>query len=135
MFVAQHAHFLGRQRQLVQQQQDGAVACALQAVAGGKVLRQLLPQRQGQGMAQLLYRRRALAAVQLRHWAGWQPALLHGKGINAVQYTPVAPARDRAQAALGLVVRTLAGADAQKRHHVLGLCLVPVAAHRQGRSR
>ena len=28
----------------------------------------------------------------------------------------------------------LAGADAQKRHHVLGLCLVPMAANRQGRS-
>ena len=85
-------------------------------------------------MAQLFDGRRAFAAVQLRYRAGLQPALLHGKGINAVQHAPVAPARDCTQAAFRLVVRPLTGANAQERHHVFCLCLVPMAANRQGRA-
>ena len=133
VFVAQHAHLFRRQRQFVQQQQNGTVARALQAVALRKVLWQPLPQRQGQGVAELLNGWGALAAVKLRHRAGLQPPLLYGKSVNAVQHAPVAPARNGAQTAFGLVVRTLTRTDAQKRHHIVCLCFMPMATHWQGK--
>ena len=115
----QQAHFLGRQAQLHEQHQHGAVAAADQVVRGGQLALQRAPHARRQDGA-------------LGVFAGWHvlggdalgriaadPALQQGMVVHAVQHAPVTAACD--VAGLGLLGALRAVVDEVQHLHGAGV--------------